>query len=121
MAAASNSRRSTLGHDRFTNLFFVSPIVHISTPPAMLHSIREARLRPEYATLYPDLVPGVWVPACTLRDFVLERGLYQRRTGSPIHRRLLLESHFEFRGGTSSRQPSWTGPHERSDEAIGPT
>jgi hypothetical protein len=110
-----------LGHDRFTNLFFVSPIVHISTRPAMLHSIREARLRSEYATLYPDLVPGVWVPACTLRDFVLERGLYQRRTGSPIHRRLLLESHFEFRGGPSTRQPSWTGPHERSDEAIGPT
>jgi len=87
----------------------------------MLHSIREARLRPEYATLYPDLVPEVWVPACTLRDFVLERGLYQRRTGPPTHRRLLLESHFEFRGGTSSRQSPWTGPQERSDEAIGPT
>jgi hypothetical protein len=110
-----------LRHDWLTNLSFVSPIVHISTPPAMLPSIREARLRPEYATLYPDLVPGVWVPACTLRDFVLERGLYQRRTGSPTHRRPLLESHFEFRAGTSSRQSPWNGPHERSDEAIGPT
>ena len=87
----------------------------------MLHSIREARLRPEYATLYPDLVPGVWVPACTLRDFVLERGLYQRRTGPQTHRRLLLESHFEFRGGTSSRQSPWTGPQERTDKATGPT
>lgn len=86
----------------------------------MPHSIREARLRSEYATLYPDLIPGVWVPVCTLRDFVLERGLYQRRTGSPSHRRPLLESHFEFRGGTSSRHPAWTGPHERSDEVIGP-
>jgi hypothetical protein len=105
----------------FTNLFFVTPIVHISTSPAMLHTIREARLCSEYATLYPDLVPGVWVPACTLRDFVLERGLYQRRTGPPTHRRLLLESHFEFRGGTSSRPSPWTGQQERSDEAIGPT
>lgn len=86
----------------------------------MLHSIREARLRPEYAYLYPDLKPGVWVPACSLRDFILERGLYQRRTGPPIHRRMLLESHFEFRGGVFPRHSSWTGPHERSDEAIEP-
>jgi hypothetical protein len=87
----------------------------------MLHEIREARLRPEYASLYPDLSPGVWVPACTLRDFVLERGLYQRRTGLPSHRRLLLESHFEFRGGSTPRHSAWTGPHERTDEAVGPT
>jgi len=87
----------------------------------MLYSIRQARLRPEYAPLYPDLTPGVWVPACTLRDFILERGLYQRRTGLPSERRLLLESHFEFRGGPLSRHPSWTGPHERRDEGIEPT
>jgi hypothetical protein len=86
-----------------------------------MHSIREARLRPEYATLYPDLIPGVWMPAYTLRDFVLERGLYQRRTGPPTHRRLQLESHFEFRGGTSSRRSAWSGPHERGDEVLGPT
>jgi hypothetical protein len=87
----------------------------------MRYSIREARLRPEFATQYPDLTPGVWVPACSLRDFVLERGLYQRRTGLPSNRRLLLESHFEFRGGPVARHPSWSGPHERSDEAVGPT
>jgi hypothetical protein len=85
----------------------------------MLYSIREARLRPEYISLYPDLMPGVWVPACTLRDFVLERGLYQRRTGPPSHRRLLQESHFEFRGGPVSRHSGWTGPRERSDEDLG--
>jgi hypothetical protein len=87
----------------------------------MLHSIREARLRREYAGLYPDLTPGVWVPACTLRDYILERGLYQRRTGAPTHRRLLLESHFEFRGGPAARPSTWTGPHERSDEPAEPT
>jgi hypothetical protein len=85
----------------------------------MMHEIREARLRPEYASLYPDLTPGVWVPACTLRDFVLERGLYQRRTGLPSHRRLLLESHFEFRGGKMPRYSAWSGPHERTDESLG--
>jgi hypothetical protein len=86
----------------------------------MLHSMREARLRPEYSNLYPDLIPGIWVPACTLRDFILERGLYQRRTGPPSERRLLLESHFEFRGGPTSRHPAWTGPPERSDETLHP-
>ena len=105
-------------HDRFTKLFLVRPAVHISTSAAMLNAIREARLRPEFASLYPDLAPGVWVPACSLRDFVLERGLYQRRTGLPSHRRLLLESHFEFRGGPLSRHHGWTGPHERTDEAT---
>lgn len=75
--------------------------------------IREARLRPEYVALYPDLAPGVWVPANTLTEFVLERGLYQRRTGSPSQARPLLESHFDFRGGPSHRDAAWTGPRER--------
>ncbi len=85
----------------------------------MLYPIREARLRPEHAALYPDLTPGVWVPACSLRDFVLERGLYLRRTGAPSQQRPLFESHFEFRGGPVGRANAWSGPHERNDEHIG--
>jgi hypothetical protein len=79
----------------------------------MSHSIREARLRPQYANLYPDLTPGLWVPACVLAEFVLERGLYQRRSGSPSARRLLVESHFEFRGGQPPEASRPSGPHER--------
>ncbi len=73
-----------------------------------MQTMREARLRPEHARLYPDLEPGVWVPASVLSDFVLERGLYQRRTGTPSHTRLLNETHFEFRGGERPAHP-WTG------------
>ena len=51
--------------------------------------IREARLRRSYAALYPDLKPGEWVPASVLAEFVLERGLYQRRTGPAAKERLL--------------------------------
>jgi hypothetical protein len=80
--------------------------------------IREARLRPEYVTLYPDLTPGVWVPASTLAEFILERGLYQRRTGSPSQSRLLLESHFEFRGGPAHREALWSGPNQRIGDAA---
>jgi hypothetical protein len=65
----------------------------------MTDGIREARLRQAYSPLYPDLKPGVWLPACVLAEFVLERGLYQRRTGSAARDRVLDESHFEFRGG----------------------
>ena len=62
--------------------------------------------------MYPDLKPGVWLPACVLAEFVLERGLYQRRTGSAAKDRVLDESHFEFRGG-SPVLPAWKRPHER--------
>jgi hypothetical protein len=79
-------------------------------------SIREARLLPAYASLYPDMKPGVWLPACSLAEFVLERGLYQRRSGSPAKHRLLNESHFEFRGGPTPADD----PH-RWPERIGDT
>jgi len=78
---------------------------------------REGRLRPEFATQYPDLTPGIWVPACTLTEFVLERGLYQRLTGSPAKHRSLFEGHFEFRGGPP-REPAWSGPDERSGKGA---
>jgi hypothetical protein len=80
--------------------------------------LREGRLRPEFAALYPDLTPGIWVPACTLTDFVLERGLYQRLTGSPAKHRALSEGHFEFRGGPS-RGATWAGPDDRIDNGAG--
>jgi hypothetical protein len=79
--------------------------------------MREARLLPQYSALYPDLEPGVWVPACTLAEFVLERGLYQRRIGAPSQDRPLSQSHFEFRGGPP-RPSDWQGPPERSADLI---
>jgi hypothetical protein len=81
--------------------------------------LREGRLRPRFAALYPDLTPGVWVPACTLKDFVLERGLYRRLTGSPAQHRPLPEDHFDFRGGRSPREPSWAGQDDRFGDLPG--
>lgn len=79
--------------------------------------VREARLRRRYADLYPDLKPDVWLPACVLAEFVLERGLYQRRTGPAARDRLLDESHFEFRGGPPP-MPDWKRPLERLGDAV---
>jgi hypothetical protein len=60
-------------------------------------NIREARLRPEYADLYPALQAGVWLPATAVGQQLLLWHLAQAVT--PKGERLLTEEHFEFRGG----------------------
>ena len=60
---------------------------------------REARLRPEFASLYPGIPVNTWLPAADLGATLLMNHL---RAPSPpeLGNRLLDESHFEFRGGT---------------------
>jgi hypothetical protein len=60
-------------------------------------NIREARLRPEFAALYPGLEPGVWLPATTVGQKLLLWHLATSAT--PQGERLMTEEHFEFRGG----------------------
>jgi len=62
-------------------------------------NIREARLRPEFASLYPSLQPGVWLPATTVGQKLLLWHLATAAT--PQGERLITEEHFEFRGGRS--------------------
>lgn len=72
--------------------------------------MREARLRPEFADLYPELTPGQWEPAARIAEVVLARYLLQRMTdGTP--ERALDETHFEFRGGA---EPSRGDVRERA-------
>jgi len=61
---------------------------------------REARLRPEFASLYPGIPVGTWLPAADLGATLL---MHHLRAPSPpeLGSRLLDESHFEFRGGAS--------------------
>ena len=63
----------------------------------MQHHVREARLRPEFAELYPALEPGVWLPATTVGQQLLLWHLAKALT--PEGERLMAEEHFEFRGG----------------------
>ncbi len=63
---------------------------------------REARLRPEFDYLYPDIEPGVWQPVETLIHRVVTM-LYGDRSQSGVitGERLLRDDHFEFRGASS--------------------
>ena len=71
--------------------------------------LREARLRPEYAHLYPMLVPGAWDAAALTADKVAAIRLQQLADTYVLHDRVLPEAHFEFRGGTPRRH---LGPTE---------
>jgi hypothetical protein len=60
--------------------------------------MREARLRPEFADLYPTLIPGQWESAARIAEVVLARLLLLEISEVPIQDRVLNEEHFEFRG-----------------------
>ena len=66
-----------------------------------MRSEREARLRPEFAGLYPYLRPGVWESAAILVDRVIAGGLRRPETRFINLGRALDPAHFEFRGGPS--------------------
>jgi hypothetical protein len=79
--------------------------------------IRMVRLRPEFASLYPGLDPGVWETATELAARLLAQHVVRPSPGHMLSDRILPEEHFEFQGG-SSRDASWTGIRSRvSDRA----
>jgi hypothetical protein len=71
--------------------------------------MREARVRPEYAFLYPWLRPDIWYLAASIEPAPeTEPGLSSRG------RHRLSDAHFEFRGGASRpRNPAGRPDPER--------
>jgi hypothetical protein len=74
--------------------------------------MREARLRPEFAHLYPGLTPGRWEPASRIAEAVLANVLLHEMGDAPLQGRL-DEAHFEFRGNAETDRDSRTD--RRSD------
>lgn len=71
--------------------------------------LREARLRPEYAHLYPMLRAGAWEAAAVIADKVVAIRIQQLADAYVLHDRVLPDAHFEFRGGSPRRH---IGPTE---------
>ena len=67
---------------------------------------REARLRPEWAGLYPGLPVGRWIVRHRLQD----------QPTWEFARRILVEEHFEFRRGRA-RDNRWAGILSRVEDA----
>ena len=68
--------------------------------------MREARLRPEFADLYPTLTAGQWEPAARVAEAVLARLLLLEISEAPLQDRVLREEHFEFRGESPMELPA---------------
>ncbi len=83
---------------------------------------REARLRKEYAGLYPGLKLGVWMPVEKLLRHVTDLIHKDRsKSGVVTGRRLLHDDHFEYRG-TSARPDGLPEGHTRlSDSSAEPS
>jgi hypothetical protein len=77
------------------------PATEVEKPPftSSGQTPREARLRPEHAHRYPGVRPERWESAATVADRVLA-GWLLRGNDIAIRGRVLLDGHFEFRGGS---------------------
>lgn len=71
-------------------------------------AIREARLKPEFAYLYPPLESGSWQSAGRMADRMVAWRLREAR-GFMAPDRILRSEHFEFRGGRPSDGGARTG------------
>lgn len=78
-----------------------------TVPDITLLGLRETRLKSECAHLYPGIEPGVWKVAASVLPLALRRRVAAEGSWE-FARRILDDTHFEFRGGRS-RNAGWTG------------
>jgi hypothetical protein len=78
-------------------------------------TVREARLKPEFASRYPGLEPGIWETATVLADLLLAQHFLRPSPGYMLSNRVVPDEHFEFRGG-DPRGPSWNGTLSRTTD-----
>jgi hypothetical protein len=79
---------------------------------------REAKLRSQYAKLYPGLKPGIWMPVETLLRHITDLIHQDRsRAGVITGTRLLHQDHFDFRGSSARPEGLPEGATRMSDSA----
>jgi hypothetical protein len=83
---------------------------------------REARLRPEYASLYGGLEPDAWMPVEELLRHITELIHHDRSKARVITgTRLLHQEHFEFRGSSARPAGLPPGSTRMSDSGAEPS
>jgi hypothetical protein len=63
-------------------------------------TLREARLKPQYADEYPGIAADVWMPARDLAQKLVARVHARRKEG--LFTRTFDPTHFDFRGGDAA-------------------
>jgi hypothetical protein len=83
---------------------------------------REAKLKAEYARLYPGLDPDVWMPVENLLRHVTELiHADRKKSGVITGTRLLRQEHFEYRGSSVRPEGLPAGSTRLSDSGTEPT
>ena len=77
--------------------------------------VRKTCLKPEHASLYPEVAANIWVGAAGVAVRVAARLRRERGPDQSPAGRVLSDEHFEFRGGRRRRR-TWTGPGSRVGE-----
>ena len=83
---------------------------------------REAKLKAEYARLYPGLDPDVWMPVENVLRHVTELIHVDRTKSSVITgTRLLRQEHFDYRGSSTRPEGLPPGSTRLSDSGSEPS
>lgn len=94
----------------------VSTFVPVPPKLGLVTTIREARLKPQFADEYPGITPDVWMPATELAQKLVQRAHARRREGR--YTRTFDPTHFEFRGGLTGVRPR--GTRTRNTDRVKP-
>lgn len=76
---------------------------------------REARLKPQFAHLYPAITAGQWEPAAVLADRLVSWHLRNPNPKIVTRARVLLLDHFDFRGEVN-RPGAHPAPRSRRED-----
>ena len=81
----------------------------------MTANLRKTCLKPEYASLYPEVRPNIWLGAAGVAARVAARLRGLADFNNWLRIRVLPDEHFEFRGG-HPRDSSWSGMLTRVED-----
>ena len=77
--------------------------------PQAQPSLREARLRREFAEKYVGIEAGVWFSAAGLAEQLITHLLREGVSDEELPQRVLDPAHFDFRGGEGPPSKSASG------------